>query len=164
LCGRIAMLKQGRIVALDTTRNLLARFSGHALTLRLPIRCAMPAGLLARVASRGGGWWFFPSTASTRSSRCLPDARRRVARSRIWIGKPDLEDVFVRVMQGRGDQGRRAAMTAVFHAAVQGSAALLEGRFQTVAAPVLTALLYLLIFSHVLEAHVRINGVPTRPS
>ena len=31
--------------------------------------------------------------------------------------------------------------------------------FQTVAAPVLTALLYLLIFSHVLETHVKINGV-----
>lgn len=33
--------------------------------------------------------------------------------------------------------------------------------FQTIAAPVLTAMLYLLIFSHVLEAHVRVyNTVP----
>ena len=31
--------------------------------------------------------------------------------------------------------------------------------FQTVAAPVLTALLYLLIFSHVLDEHVLVNGV-----
>ena len=31
--------------------------------------------------------------------------------------------------------------------------------FQTVAAPVLTALLYLLIFSHVLDSHVQVNGV-----
>ena len=31
--------------------------------------------------------------------------------------------------------------------------------FQTVAAPILTALLYLLIFSHVLEAHVKVNGI-----
>ena len=31
--------------------------------------------------------------------------------------------------------------------------------FQTVAAPVLTALLYLMIFSHVLEGHVRVHGV-----
>ena len=30
---------------------------------------------------------------------------------------------------------------------------------QTVAAPVLTALLYLLIFSHVLEGHVKVHGV-----
>jgi ABC-2 type transport system permease protein len=32
--------------------------------------------------------------------------------------------------------------------------------FQTVAAPVLSALLYLLIFSHVLDAQVKVNGVP----
>jgi ABC-2 type transport system permease protein len=32
--------------------------------------------------------------------------------------------------------------------------------FQTVAAPVLTALLYLMIFGHVLEGHVRVHGVP----
>jgi len=32
--------------------------------------------------------------------------------------------------------------------------------FQTVAAPVLTALLYLLIFSHVLDRHVLVHGVP----
>lgn len=31
--------------------------------------------------------------------------------------------------------------------------------FQTVAAPVLTALLYLLIFSHVLDVHVQVHGV-----
>ena len=32
--------------------------------------------------------------------------------------------------------------------------------FQTMAAPVLTAMLYLLIFSHVLEAHVRVHDIP----
>jgi ABC-2 type transport system permease protein len=32
--------------------------------------------------------------------------------------------------------------------------------FQTVAAPVLTAMLYLLIFSHVLEGHVRVHELP----
>ena len=32
--------------------------------------------------------------------------------------------------------------------------------FQTVGAPILTALLYLMIFSHVLESHVQVNGVP----
>ena len=33
-------------------------------------------------------------------------------------------------------------------------------RFQTIAAPMLTALLYLLIFSHVLDARAQVNGVP----
>ena len=35
LCGRIAMLKQGRIVALDETANLLKGFSGVRMRLRL---------------------------------------------------------------------------------------------------------------------------------
>ena len=35
LCGRVAMLKQGRVVALDTTPNLLAGVSGIHLKLQL---------------------------------------------------------------------------------------------------------------------------------
>ena len=35
LCGRIAMLKQGQVVALDDTRALLHRFPGHRLQLSL---------------------------------------------------------------------------------------------------------------------------------
>jgi ABC-2 type transport system ATP-binding protein len=31
LCGRIALLKEGRLVALDSTKALLARFDGHSL-------------------------------------------------------------------------------------------------------------------------------------
>ena len=34
--------------------------------------------------------------------------------------------------------------------------------FQTVAAPVLTAVLYLLIFGHVLEGHVKVDRKSTR--
>src|SRR5690348_5221613 len=33
-CSRIAMLKAGRVVALDSTRNLLQRFSGSRITAR----------------------------------------------------------------------------------------------------------------------------------
>src|SRR5690606_37139286 len=35
LCGRIAMLKQGSLVALDRTASLLRRFAGARLQLRL---------------------------------------------------------------------------------------------------------------------------------
>src|SRR5512140_1592631 len=51
LCGRIAMLKAGRVVALDTTRNLLTRVAG--LTVRLVAERA-PASWQARVRSRDG--------------------------------------------------------------------------------------------------------------
>ena len=41
-CSRIAMLKAGRIVALDSTRSLLARFSGSRTTVRVMARDGTP--------------------------------------------------------------------------------------------------------------------------
>jgi ABC-2 type transport system ATP-binding protein len=52
LCGRIAMLQAGRVVALDTTARLLLRFSTH--TLRLRSRGELPADLVRR---RGTKRW-----------------------------------------------------------------------------------------------------------
>ena len=97
LCGRIAMLKAGQVVALDTTRNLLSRFSSH--TLRLRTASDKPAQL-GLTQDRSSGWWTFafthfdeiePLLASIRNAGCMIDE--------LEIGKPDLEDVFVRVMQ-----------------------------------------------------------------
>src|SRR6059058_2816724 len=52
-CQRIAMLKEGRIAALDTTRNLLGSFSGLELRLHLD-RAALPAGLPGEVLGADG--------------------------------------------------------------------------------------------------------------
>ena len=103
LCGRIAMLKRGCIVALDTTSNLLARFSGHALHVRLAAGGMLPEALLRRAASMPGddGAWQFrlgsfeeiePLLALLRQSACVIDDLRLI--------QADLEDVFVGVMQG----------------------------------------------------------------
>ena len=51
LCGRIAMLKQGEIVANDTTQNLLKRFSGCYVKLKLAPHGA--AGGAAAAAGAG---------------------------------------------------------------------------------------------------------------
>jgi ABC-2 type transport system ATP-binding protein len=101
LCGRIAMLQAGRVVALDTTARLLLRFSSH--TLRLRSRGEMPADLSpARPKAAAGGP--FPSTTSTRSSRCWRGYAPQAARiDDLEIGKPDLEEVFIRVMQGQAE-------------------------------------------------------------
>jgi ABC-2 type transport system ATP-binding protein len=99
LCGRIAMLKQGRIVALDTTANLLRRFSGHTLRLRLAPGAALPDALRTRLTAESGGEHVLalercedlePVLGSLREAGCRLDD--------IEIGKPDLEEVFVRVM------------------------------------------------------------------
>ena len=105
LCGRIAMLKQGRVVALDTTRNLLARFSGHTLSLRLGNGGALPDALRGRAAETEGGWQFRlagfdeiePLLAALRGAACVIEDLR--------LAQTDLEDVFVSVMQGAGEGG-----------------------------------------------------------
>ena len=106
LCGRIAMFKQGRIVALDTTRNLLARFSGHTLRLRLAHEERLPETLQAG-ASRDNGFWVFrlsgfddiePLLAGVRTSGCVIEDLR--------LTQTDLEDVFVGVMQGKPENGQ----------------------------------------------------------
>jgi hypothetical protein len=61
-------------------------------------------------------------------------------------------------------------MSAVMHVAGHGWLTLLSKEllrfwkvaFQTIAAPILTSLLYLLIFSHVLESHVAVFGNQVR--
>ena len=92
----------------------------------------------------------------------------------LEVRQADLEDVFLQIVsdrpvrrpswsahepgRARSSQRRVVADGRVPHAALQGNAALLEGQLPDVAAPVLTAVLYLLIFGHVLAEHV--EGLP----
>jgi ABC-2 type transport system ATP-binding protein len=104
LCGRIAMLKQGRVVALDTTRNLLARFSGQTLSLRLAGLAPLPQTLRASATEDEGTWTFHlgsigeiePLLATLREADCTVDDLR--------LTQTDLEDVFLGVMQGTGNR------------------------------------------------------------
>ncbi len=110
LCGRIAMLKQGRVVALDTT----ARAAQQALrepTLQLQTDRRRAARALARAgARRPAAAVRLACAAATRSSRCWPGcASAACAVEDIEIGQADLEDVFLDVMQGRQAIGRRRA-------------------------------------------------------
>lgn len=106
LCGRIAMLKQGRVVALDTTRNLLARYSGHTVTLQLANGERLPERLRAAAIKHETDWVFRlngfdeiePLLTEVRLAGCaIQDLR---------LTQTDLEDVFVSVMQGRGEMER----------------------------------------------------------
>ena len=99
LCGRIAMLKQGRIVALDTTANLLRRFSGHTLRLRLALGVALPESLRLRLSAESGEEHVFALESCEEIEPLLAGLREAGCRiDDIEIGKPDLEEVFVRVM------------------------------------------------------------------
>jgi ABC-2 type transport system ATP-binding protein len=96
-CNRIAMLKAGRVVALDSTRNLLETFSGLEVRLRLD-REQLPEPFPAQVVSREGALF----TLRLSSARDLEGVLARLRESGISIVElelqpPDLEDVFVRL-------------------------------------------------------------------
>jgi ABC-2 type transport system ATP-binding protein len=100
LCGRIAMLKEGRIVALDTTDNLLQRFSGHTLRLRLAPGAELPEALRTRLSADSGGEHILPLGSCEEIEPMLASLREAGCRLEdIEIGKPDLEEVFLRVME-----------------------------------------------------------------
>ena len=98
LCGRIAMLKQGRVVALDRTSALLA---GTASTmLRFKTDQPLPPGMgsQARVTGR-----IVQLTAHDAGEVEALLGRLRaggVTIEDLEIGRADLEDVFLEIMRG----------------------------------------------------------------
>ena len=101
LCGRIAMLKQGKIVALDTTANLLRRHAGCYVMVKVaPDR--LPDELLPHVVQHaaGDGWRLeLPRYADI--ERVLAALRcEGIAVEEMEMMQPDLEEVFVRIMHG----------------------------------------------------------------
>ncbi|MCA1978473.1 MAG: ABC transporter ATP-binding protein [Thiobacillus sp.] len=99
LCGRIAMLKAGRIVACDTTRNLLRHTNEHCASLRLDVE-SLPSGWQARVQRDDDGNWRFSFGDYTELENLLADLRGAGVRVReLHLQEPDLEDVFTDIMQ-----------------------------------------------------------------
>ncbi|MDP3229832.1 MAG: ABC transporter ATP-binding protein [Acidovorax sp.] len=98
LCGRIAMLKSGRIVALNRTSELLQAASGSVLQFKtdaaLPPSLAMVARVTGRIVQ-------LPAHDAAEIESHL--AALRVAGVDVHdmeIRRPDLEDVFLQVMSG----------------------------------------------------------------
>ena len=98
LCGRIAMLKQGRIVAFDTTQNLLRRHSGCYVELRLsPDR--LPESLAPLVAQRREDGYRLALSDYNEVERVISELRASgVAIQELEVMHPDLEEVFVQIM------------------------------------------------------------------
>src|SRR4029453_13708043 len=99
LCSRIAMLKQGLVVALDTTRNLLRGVTGVRLRLRLsPAR--RPSSWGARVVAVEGSSRVLALDDFAQIENVLSDLRReRIEVQELEVLQVDLEDVFVQMMQ-----------------------------------------------------------------
>jgi ABC-2 type transport system ATP-binding protein len=96
-CNRIAMLKAGRIVALDSTRNLLDSFSGLELRLRLD-REPLPQPFPGRVVSSDGALFVLRLEHYGELEDVLARLRQTGARIiEMELKPPDLEDVFLRL-------------------------------------------------------------------
>ena len=99
LCGRIAMLKHGRIVVLDTTQSLLRRHSGCYVELRLdPDR--LPESLAPLVAQRRDPGYRLALKDYDEVSRVIAELRASgVEIQELEVMRPDLEEIFVQIMR-----------------------------------------------------------------
>jgi ABC-2 type transport system ATP-binding protein len=98
LCSRIAMLKQGRVVALDRTANLLA---GTASTmLRFKTDHALPAALAAQARITGRIVQLKAHDAAEVETLLAALRAAGVKVEDLEIGRADLEDVFLEIMHG----------------------------------------------------------------
>ena len=97
LCGRIAMLKAGRVVALDTTQALLSRYPG--LTVRLVAR-ELPPAWRDRLLRRTGDVWHLAIDRPADLEPLLAAMRvEGIAVDELTLDEADLEQVFLHIMQ-----------------------------------------------------------------
>ena len=98
LCSRIAMMKEGRIVALDSTANLLASFSERVLRVK-PASGELSPALAAAAARETSGWWRIPVEDLAHVESALARLREAgVELSGLEVAEPELEEVFVKIM------------------------------------------------------------------
>jgi ABC-2 type transport system ATP-binding protein len=100
-CSRIALLKAGRIAALDSTRNLLESFSGLELRLRID-RESLPQPFPGQIVASDKTYFVVKLQDYDQLEDALASLRRaEVKIHEMELQPPDLEEVFVR-LTGRG--------------------------------------------------------------
>ena len=101
LCQRIAMLKQGRVVALQRTSELLA---GTATTmLRFKTDSALPLSLAAQSRVTGRIAQITAHDATEVETILATLRAAAVPIEDLEIGRADLEDVFLEIMNGAAE-------------------------------------------------------------
>ncbi|MGC2457056.1 MAG: ABC transporter ATP-binding protein [Gallionellaceae bacterium] len=97
LCGRIAMLKRGKVVALDSTLNLLNSIAGCRVRLRLSGE--LPKALSEQLMERTGDDYLLSLPSYPALETVLARLREaNVAVLEMNLQQPDLEEVFLQVV------------------------------------------------------------------
>lgn len=98
LCSRVAMMKQGEIIALDSTANLLNRVPGKNLRLKLS-GAMLPQGLEPLVRSVDEDIYTLALSEIAQIEQVLAELRSaNVNVEDLQVIETDLEDVFVELM------------------------------------------------------------------
>ncbi len=99
LCGRIAMLKDGRLVANDTTQNLLKGISGCYVKLKLAPH-ELPHALKPLLAQDDDAGFRLALRGYDEVERVMAELRTAGAHvQEMAVTPPDLEEVFVKIMR-----------------------------------------------------------------
>ena len=102
LCERVAMLKQGRIVALDRTTNLLHAGKERRLELRLT-PAELPESMASRVVEREGDRFVLALPEYDELESMLAELRQAGIRiEEMQLRQADLEEVFLELVGGGG--------------------------------------------------------------
>jgi ABC-2 type transport system ATP-binding protein len=103
LCSRVAMMKQGEIVALDSTANLLNKFAGKNLRLTLG-NAPLPVPLLSMLKSGDNGVYMLALNELSQMEFALSELRKaNISIEDMQLIEPDLEDVFMSLVgSGKG--------------------------------------------------------------
>jgi len=109
LCQRIAMLRSGTVIALDTTRALLSHIEGVQMTLR--VRGTVPPSVLAhRIDDRDGALVLRLGEPGD-VGRVLAECQAAGCEIEdLEVGRADLEDVFLQLMAERAESERIPAL------------------------------------------------------
>ena len=100
LCSRVAMMKQGEIVALDSTANLLNKFAGKNLRLSLG-QAMLPASLLPMLKHGENGVFTLALSDLGQVEFALSELRKaNIAVEDMQLIEADLEDVFLSLVGG----------------------------------------------------------------
>ncbi|MGX8884128.1 ATP-binding cassette domain-containing protein [Methylovorus sp. SPW-M1] len=96
LCSRVAMMKSGQIVALDTTANLLKQIPGKQLRVTMAPGSVLPVGIAALVRHRDGDVYIFTLNDVAQVADVLAELRQsQLTVTDMQLLEADLEDVFV---------------------------------------------------------------------
>jgi ABC-2 type transport system ATP-binding protein len=107
LCHRVAMLKEGRIVALDSTQNLIGKLTaGNSVRLRL-LPDTLPSALQALQINHNNGLVELRIENYAQVESILSALRsEHIQILEMRLQQPDLEDVFVSIMRNSGNQSK----------------------------------------------------------